>query len=137
MSCRSDVVCSVRQCKGTAVFFRFQEKSRILLSLVATTAPTGDISGKCPQNLSHTRDSPCCDRVTSSPPEFLAEPSGKAERGGEPVRAGWSALGFAACYHRDARTSAPSALTHTRDNPCCDTKAQRLYVPLRFVALQK
>ena len=71
MSCRSDVVCSVRQCKGTVIFFRFQENSRILLSLVATTAPTGDlvattvptgdISGKCPQKLSHTRDSPCCD----------------------------------------------------------------------------
>ena len=33
-------------------------------------------------------------RVTSSPPES----------GGEPDRAGWSALGFAACYQRDART---------------------------------
>ena len=55
---------------------------------------------------------PCDVRVTSSPPKFLAEPSGKAERGG--VRGGlnvgsvipqeWSALGFAACYRRDART---------------------------------
>ena len=33
-------------------------------------------------------------RVISSPPES----------GGEPDRAGWSALGFAACYQRDART---------------------------------
>ena len=33
-------------------------------------------------------------RVISSPPEL----------GGEPDRAGWSALGFAACYQRDART---------------------------------
>ena len=45
-------------------------------------------------------------RLFSSPPKFLAEPSGKAERGGVPDRAGWSALGFAACYRRDARTSA-------------------------------
>ena len=35
-------------------------------------------------------------RVISSPPEL----------GGEPGRAGWSALGFAACYQRDARTRA-------------------------------
>ena len=38
-------------------------------------------------------------RLFSSPPKL----------GGVPDRAGWSALGFAACYRRDARTSAPSA----------------------------
>ena len=53
-----ELVLSDWRCKGTVIFFRFQEFSRILLSLVATTVPTCDISGKCPQKLSHTRDIP-------------------------------------------------------------------------------
>ena len=48
---------SFRQCKVTAIFFRFQEISQILLQLVWTNAPSLDKSWKQAQKLSKGNES--------------------------------------------------------------------------------
>ena len=46
---------SFRQCKVTAIFFRFQEKTQILLILVWTNTPSLDKSRKLAKKLSKLR----------------------------------------------------------------------------------
>ncbi len=60
-SCHSDVVFSDDDAKLRRFSFNSKKFPDFFLSLVATIAPTDDKSGQHLQNLSHKRDSPCCD----------------------------------------------------------------------------